>query len=1274
MRHARTRAGFLAALLAFAGAGVAAVPAPPVDRSDDAPAIAEPAFEAIGTRQGLSSYSVFATLVDQHGFVWLAGDNGLHRYDGRDLHTLDRDPSRPDTLASRTNTALAETDDALWILGFNGQLQRLDKGDGRVRAFPLARPDGLTAGRGTSLALDQANRLWIGTDVGLFRLDSDTSAAAFVPLFGGEEPRITALATAEGGNVLHVGTVDGHLLTWLLFEGGNSIEHRPIVMKTPDAAVPLAVLQPPHDSTLYVGTNRGLFRRAGSSTRPHGLEPMGPMELRQGVIDALAFDETNASLWLGGAQQRGLSRLDLLTGRLSTYVHHPDDPHSLPADRVNALSLDAHDNLWIGLERGGAARLRVSQQGVVRHRAGDQRTDSLCAMRPLGGSRVAAILCGEGAVVLDTATGTVEDRQAEIDAALPFPAPSLTGHALAPDGKDGYWLPTNNLGLVHWRPDAGVARRHPLHAADGTPLPDPYMNDAIVDGDGTVWVACSLGLARMRAGEERLTLLSRDSEPGRSLTGGVLSLAIGKDGVLWLGTTQGLLRHDPHSGTTRRHAFAADDPASLSDNLVISVHVAADGTLWVGTQAGLNRAMPGDGGELRFRRYGVADGLPDQTIDAITSTAQGGVWIGTTRGIASLDAARDRFRAFAPGDGVPDSPVNWRAALAAADGSLYFGTNAGLLHVFPDRFLAAPDPPPPLLGSYDVGGVARMNLLGRGVAPFEVGHDRGEARFTVAAFGDTRPLAFRLVGLDPEWHPLPPGLSVGYGPLPPGRYRFEVRHEGRDPAAPAELVVPLRVLPPPWRTPAAYAAYAFLALLVFGWMARSYARKRANEKRHVRELHHLANFDALTGLPNRALFTERLAHAMREGEGPLALIFIDLDRFKNINDSLGHRFGDQVLIAAARRLAGALPKDAGLARLGGDEFTVVLPDLHHEHEAAAVAQALLEAFAAPLRVEGSDVVVTLSLGVSLFPAHTRDPALLVQYADSAMYFAKNAGRNAHKVFQPEMVAQVSRRLALETSLRVALEAGELYPVFQPQVDLASDRLSGAEVLLRWQSAEHGAVAPAEFIPILEDTGLIEPVGLWLVDRVCHHLRTWRESGLAIPSVAVNVSVHQLIRGDLSERLAELLGTLALPKHALEIEVTESALMENAQAMGAALAELRGLGLGLAIDDFGTGYSSFASLSHLPVNKLKIDKVFIDGLGRGDGPTQERAGTLCAAIIAMAHNLRLTVVAEGVETEAQHRELLAMGCDEAQGYWYCRPLPLEEFERFVRERAQKASLA
>jgi diguanylate cyclase (GGDEF)-like protein len=1255
------RRGALAALaLAVAGSAGAQAPAAP------GPASGEPAFEAIGDRQGLSSHSIFAALVDRHGFVWFAGDNGLHRFDGRELHTLDRDPSRPDTLASRTNTALAETADAIWILSFNGQLQRLDKATAAVRTFALKRPDGRVPGRGTSLALDRLGRLWIGTDVGLFRFDPRTSSATHLPLFGGNEPRITAVAASGAGGVMYIGTVNGQFIVWPFAEG-----EEPQRVAMPESAVPLVIVETGSDQ-VWMGTNQGLaswnFTAQDQGVRLRGFPGV------RGVVDALVVDR-EGDLWLGGAQQQGLTHVTLgADGRVSHYRHHPDDRNSLPGNRVDALALDANDNLWIGLERGGAARLRVARKGALRHRAGDLRGASVCAARVLADARLAAVLCGDGVVVLDPVTGAVEDRQAEIDAALAFPAPALIAHTLAPDAHDGLWLPTNNLGLVRWDPATRTARRFPLRSANAAPgampLPDPYMNDAVVDADGVVWVACSLGLARLAPGDAQLTLLPRDAEPGRSITGGVLSLAIARDGTLWLGTTQGLLHHDPRSGSTQRYAFDPRDNASLSDNLVISLYTAPDGSLWAGTQAGLNHALPGSGDALRFRRYGVADGLPDQTIDAITSTRRGWLWVGTHRGLASLDPVRDRFRAYAPGDGVPGSPVNWRAALAGGDDSLYFGTDAGLLHVFPREFMFDASSAPVMLGSVEVEGVARMNLLGPGLAPVETPHDRGRVRFTVATFGDTQPLSYRMAGLDATWRDLPPSLTVGYDPLPPGRYTFEVRAVGRDGQwmAPS-LVVPVRVRPPPWRTPAAYAAYALIALLVTGWLARGYAHKRARERRHVRELHHLANFDALTGLANRTLFSVRLAAAMKQPDSPpLALLFIDLDRFKNINDSLGHRFGDLVLVGAAQRLRDALPAGASLARLGGDEFTVVLPDVPHAHDAAAVAQRLLEAFAAPLRVEGSDVVVTLSIGISLFPAHTNDPSLLVQYADSAMYFAKNAGRNAQRLFQPEMVAQVSRRLALETSLRVALEAGELAPVFQPQLELAGGTVSGAEVLLRWHSAEHGAVAPAEFIPILEDTGLIEPIGLWLADRVCRQVRAWRDAGLVLPSVAVNVSVHQLMRGELSERLAELLGTLGLPRDAIEIEVTESALMENAQAMGAALGELRSLGLGVAIDDFGTGYSSFASLSHLPVSRLKIDKVFVDGLGRSDS-----ANTLCAAMIAMAHNLRLTVVAEGVETEAQHRQLQAMGCDEAQGFWYCRPLPLAEFEAFVRAR-QKASVA
>jgi diguanylate cyclase (GGDEF)-like protein len=517
---------------------------------------------------------------------------------------------------------------------------------------------------------------------------------------------------------------------------------------------------------------------------------------------------------------------------------------------------------------------------------------------------------------------------------------------------------------------------------------------------------------------------------------------------------------------------------------------------------------------------------------------------------------------------------------------------------------------------------------------------------------------------------MPASLTVGYDPLPSGSYRFEVRQMGRDGVwSEPVLSVAVSVAPPPWLTRTAYALYALIAITAFALLGGAYWRKRAREKRHVDELHHLANFDALTGLPNRAHFAEELAAAMHSEASPLALLFIDLDRFKNINDSLGHRFGDQVLVASAKRLMEVLPSSARVARLGGDEFTVILADVARDHEAATVAKRLLDAFGSPLRVEGSDVVVSLSVGISLFPAHGTDPALLVQYADSAMYFAKTSGRNAYRLFQPEMVTQVSRRLALESALRSVLENGELFPVFQPQFDLASERICGAEVLLRWNSAEFGPVPPSEFIPILEDTGMIEPVGLWLMEKVCLQMRAWHEGGIALPGIAVNVSVHQLMRGELYDRLAELLSTLNLPRDALELEITESTLMENAQRMVVALGELRALGLGLAIDDFGTGYSSFASLSHLPVNKLKIDKVFIEGIG-----VEESASTLCAAMIAMAHNLKLTVVAEGVETELQHRRLQAMGCDEAQGFWYCRPLPLAEFEAFVQAQAGKASIA
>jgi diguanylate cyclase (GGDEF)-like protein len=1215
----------------------------------------EPAFESISLRQGLTSSAIFALTVDRHGFVWLAGDNGLHRFDGRDVRTIDRQPGARDTLASRTNTALAETADALWILSFSGRLQRLDAGTGRIATITLQAPDGTLPGRGTQLLADAQGRLWIGTDIGLFRYDPASASHTLIALPSGAA-RITALTFDPSRNKVFVGVVDGRLLAVDAEPTANVPVAPLLVPASTQPPVPLAIAV--RDGVLWVGTHQGLFRHDAAGAR---LDRQGiPEALQRWRLDAIAVARDGA-LWLGGASHLGLTRFDPERGESANYRHHPDDPHALGDERVSALAIDARDNLWIGLQRGGANRLRISQQGARRYRAGIGQGNSFCAVRQRPGAILDVSLCGGSIAELDPATGTLQPRGAALDAALQFPAPALTTHALVGDGRDGIFLPTANIGLLQWRPALERSVRYPLRRADGTPAPDPYMNDALLDRDGRLWVACSLGVAVLTPGADALTLLDPASEIGRRVSGGVLALAQAPDGALWLGSTQGLLRYDPATGATRRYANDPRDPRSLSDDLVVTLRFDRRGAFWVGTQAGLNRAEPRPDGHLDFTRYATAEGLPDQSIDALVEDAGGVLWVGTNRGIARHDAARDRFRAYGPGDGVPDSPVNWRAATRGDDGSLYFGTHAGLLRIFPER-LSAAEPQPVMLGSYEVGGRERMHLDGSAVPRLETTYDQARVRFVLATFGDQRPLAYRMSGLEAQWHDLPASLSVTYDPLPAAEYRFQVRQLQRDGSWSAPLIsVPLRVAPPPWRTPVAKAVYLGLGLLLAAALLQGWRRRRRQRERHLAELHHLANYDALTGLPNRSRFEQLLQAAMAEPGASLALFFIDLDRFKNINDSLGHRFGDRVLVAAGERLRAVLPQSAELARLGGDEFTVILPRLQHSREASTLAQALIEAFAEPLRIGTSEVVVTLSVGVALHPSDGDDASVLIQYADSAMYHAKSSGRNAYRFFQPEMVARVTRRLALETGLRSALEHDELHLVYQPQVALDDGRICGAEVLLRWDSAEHGVVTPTEFVPILEDTGLIEPVGLWVAERACVQLHAWRDSGLRLPCLAINVSVDQLIRGDLRDRLAQLMVQLQLPEAALELELTESTLMPNAQRMAVVLAELRALGLGLAIDDFGTGYSSFASLSFLPLGKLKIDKNFIDGLGQS-----ERADTLCAAMVAMAHNLHLVAVAEGVETALQHERLRAMGCDQAQGYHYCRPLPREEFERFVRE--------
>ena len=437
------------------------------------------------------------------------------------------------------------------------------------------------------------------------------------------------------------------------------------------------------------------------------------------------------------------------------------------------------------------------------------------------------------------------------------------------------------------------------------------------------------------------------------------------------------------------------------------------------------------------------------------------------------------------------------------------------------------------------------------------------------------------------------------------------------------------------------------------------------QKRAEQELRYLANFDTLTNLPNRAMFSERLSRAIvraRRQNHRIAVLFLDLDRFKDINDSLGHTAGDRILRAAAMRLQETVGEHQTVARLGGDEFTVVLENLDQPEDADKIAREIIMAFEAPLVLDDrQEVVISPSIGISLYPDHGQVPTELLKQADTAMYQAKAAGRRTFVRYDDSMEIANRRRAQLSSALHKVLDRGELRLVFQPRLSLSSRRITGVEALLRWTSEEYGEIPPIQFIPLAEESGLILEIGEWVLREACLTLHRWHQAGMTELNVAVNVSVLQLLRGDFAEIVRRVLADTGVPPHALELELTESVLMANAEQTSAKLQSLREMGVSLAIDDFGTGYSSLAYLKRLPITTLKIDKTFITDLNRDPDDT-----AITTTVITMAHSLGLNVVAEGVESETQLRFLDHFRCDEIQGHWLSRPVDPESCLRFIRE--------
>ncbi|ADE11632.1 diguanylate cyclase/phosphodiesterase with PAS/PAC sensor(s) [Sideroxydans lithotrophicus ES-1] len=442
----------------------------------------------------------------------------------------------------------------------------------------------------------------------------------------------------------------------------------------------------------------------------------------------------------------------------------------------------------------------------------------------------------------------------------------------------------------------------------------------------------------------------------------------------------------------------------------------------------------------------------------------------------------------------------------------------------------------------------------------------------------------------------------------------------------------------------------------------SIARDTTEQTEAEKNIHFLAYYDVLTGLPNRTLLRDRLGQMIavaHRDKHQFSLIFLDLDRFKYINDSMGHSVGDRLLQSVALRIQDCVREGDTVARLGGDEFIVLLREAG-ESAASVVAQKLLIALATPYDLDGQVISTQASIGISIYPDQAQDADTLIKNADMAMYRAKEEGRNNFQFFVPEMNFRVDLLFSMEKDLRLALERGELFLQYQPQADLASGTLSGVEALIRWDHPVKGQVSPAEFIPVAEETGQIVAIGEWVLRTACSQMAEWRKTGMHDLTIAVNLSIRQLRQPDLAELIKSVLLETGLDARHLELEITEGIMMGDNQAAFRFLSEMQDLGVQLSIDDFGTGFSSLNYLKQMPVNKLKIDQSFIR-----DIETDEGDAAIIRSIISLGHRLNLRVIAEGVETQEQLDFLRIRGCDEIQGYFYSRPLLAEDFMRFVK---------
>jgi diguanylate cyclase (GGDEF)-like protein len=1186
-------------------------------------------FRTFGNAEGLSNLAVRQLYEDRAGFIWVSTENGIFRYDGDRFEALGPAQGLPET----SGAAFGEAPDGSLLTGGSFGLYHL-RGN-RFEKLPVAFK---TVSWAQGIQSDGNGHTFVGTESGLMKLGSEPGHDGFtVQSFA----RVAGTSGPEADAVL----VDGDIL-W--YGCGHELcrrdQHGTQVFgresQLPDRA--LLVIRKDRRGALWVrAKNEGVFVMPAGQTKFRRPDTPIPGSALVGVPDIDADGRillpSPDGLVIQGDQ--GWRKIDRSVGLRGT---------------VYAAFEDRQRSLWIGLAGRGLAQWRGYQEWESYSTASGLASDIVYEIRPEADGKL--WVGTEGGLVLGEGKPS-GIRWKKVPGLDGFPV-----HGIIKDSNGDLWIGTESHGAAHLDVKTGIVDWF----GEEQGLLGKLAYTLRFDRDQRLLTATDVGLFAATPPYQRF---SRIAElPATRFW----AIAQGTDGTLWAGGVDGLFFYAGGHWKNFTHYHV------LSNQEVLTLGAGANGTIWVGYRfgGGIDRIYAQSGSwavQKGVQRLGTTGIVYFLELDA-----SGRLWAGTERGVDMWDGSR--WTHYDTNDGLAWNDCDLNGFAAEPNGTVWIGTSGGL-----SRF----KPRPHLLRGRSLAVVFTKLVMGQKDVSGESNPasrpPSNSLTVRYSALNGPREngvlFRYRIGGSNSIWTESTQ-RELQFAELAPGTYRLEVEAQDENGVWSGHNAdFPFRILTP-W-----YQSWWFIALCVLTPMSAVLgvvrlrmlsAQERERELQRLKaahdEIRNLAFFDPLTGLPNRRLLLDRLRQtlaASTRSKRKRALLFVDLDDFKTLNDTLGHHIGDLLLQEVARRISIHIRESDTVARLGGDEFVVMLNDLSELAEEAAarakvVAEKILVVIDEPYVLDGRECRSSASVGITVFgDAHDTANEVL-QQADLAMYQAKADGRNTVRFFAPALQAAVNARAAMEEELRRAIKTNQFLLYYQSQIDRGV--LVGAEALLRWRHPVRGILSPGAFISLAEETGLILPLGDWVMETACQQIAAWAgRKGLPEITVAVNISARQFRNPDFVENVLKMLDRTGTDPRHLKLELTESMLVENIEDVIDKMKDLKSHGLRFSLDDFGTGYSSLAYLRRLPLDQLKIDQTFVRDILK-----DASCGAIAQSIISLGKAMGLSVIAEGVETEEQRDFLARLGCHLFQGFLFSRPVPLEEFQMLLPDLAKSAT--